>query len=60
MQAWDQVKVKDGEHAGRAGLVIRVEGTGDSTVCVVNLDQAGEQKAETLNFSATELEFLGR
>lgn len=56
MQVWDQVQVnaEAGEHAGRAGLVIRVDVK--TEVATVKLDEL----AEPVAFAFSELSLLGR
>lgn len=56
MQAWQQVKVSNGEsqHAGRAGYVVRVERVGDAVSVQVKLDDV----SEVIAFDAAELSIL--
>jgi hypothetical protein len=61
MQGWNQVKVTntDSEHAGRAGVVVRVEKKGDSEMVEVRLDQTDTMPVSVVQFDESELQLLG-
>lgn len=56
MQAWNLVKVTaEGEHKGRAGMVVRSQGT----INTVKLDAAIDKPEVIVNFDDSELQLLG-
>lgn len=56
MQAWDLVKVIDGEYAGRAGLVQSSGPDGN----LVKLDETETHEAGVETFTDAQLTLLGR